>query len=759
MAKSTRHSFRPRPRLMSILGEHLIRDNTVGLLELVKNGYDADATEVSILLDNLNNPNNTEIIVRDNGHGMSSDILLGPWLEPAHGGKEDKKKKGLRSQKGRLPLGEKGVGRFAVQKLGKILELVTRAVDSPRENVLRVNWAEFESNDVYLDEISVEVTERLPMVFPGGSHGTLLRMKGARAPWTVRDLQKLQRNLRRLVSPSKFGRNEFSVKLSCPEYPDIELLDPVDWLEDHYHYRFKGTATESGMIEYQYDFKLPPDHSRSKTGTNPAWTKISEGSINHSMPLCGPFSFTFYAWDRDQVWLKKVDITRDDINNICGVSIYRDGFRILPYGEPGDDWLKLDQRRINNPAIKIGNRQIVGYIELDQSVNNSLIDKTNREGLQENQSYEDLSELAIACIETLENARFNDRPGKAKSRDDQEDVGKGLKNINEIIKDVKKRTVSNSDYTEKGIINQIEKSSEDDEGPQIGFKDGFEIYDEIKKIVITREELDNIQSQVQRTSVLIASEKENRQMFMHLVGVGLAAERFKHEFDRLTATITGYVNTLKGRLNGKVGEDEVKSLDTCIRALKNELRRMGALTYIQRAERESNVWLSDVIRQVLEMNGQRFKDSNIIISGDFQLSHMQGENGYLCEASCNNPAVDLCMKMRESSLAQIFDNIIDNAIYWLTVSQTENPEICILLEPVSGRIVISNNGPSIPENEKSNIFEAFFTSKHQGTGLGLYIAREILKDVKGSIDILEYIHGKEFPDNVIFSVTLPESTC
>ena len=76
-------------------------------------------------------------------------------------------------------------------------------------------------------------------------------------------------------------------------------------------------------------------------------------------------------------WLKKTGISKKDIEALCGVSVYRDGIRILPYGEKGDDWLELDKRRIQIPTKRIGNDTIIGMIEIDQVSNPTLKDKTN----------------------------------------------------------------------------------------------------------------------------------------------------------------------------------------------------------------------------------------------------------------------------------------------------------------------------------------------------------------------------------------------
>jgi hypothetical protein len=247
-------TFRSKARLVEILGEHLIKDNTVGLLELVKNAYDADATTVEISLENLDYPPKTIIMVRDNGDGMTLATVEGPWLEPAHGGKEIQKENQTRSRRGRLPLGEKGVGRFAAHKLGKYLTLVTRHSKSDKEVVLEIDWTPFESHDAYLEEIVLEPKERKPEIFSGSSHGTCLIMRDARERWRDEDLRRLQASLQKLKSPTK-GAVDFEVKLHCPEFPQFQNLDPVDLL-DKAHFSLAGIVDEDGMIEFDFAVEL-----------------------------------------------------------------------------------------------------------------------------------------------------------------------------------------------------------------------------------------------------------------------------------------------------------------------------------------------------------------------------------------------------------------------------------------------------------------------------------------------------------------------
>ena len=151
-------TFRPRARLLSLLGEQLISDQAVGLIELVKNAYDADATYIEIELTGLSSVDTSQIVLRDNGFGMSLADIEQKWLSPAVDHKERQKKAKQRTPRGRLPIGEKGVGRFAVHQLGHRFQLISRAAKSP-EVVLEVNWDDFESGDVFLDDVTVTLFE------------------------------------------------------------------------------------------------------------------------------------------------------------------------------------------------------------------------------------------------------------------------------------------------------------------------------------------------------------------------------------------------------------------------------------------------------------------------------------------------------------------------------------------------------------------------------------------------------------------------
>ena len=237
VSKSHELRFRPRARLVSILGEHLISDHAVGLIELVKNSYDADATDVTVEVRETADPVRTGVLIRDNGCGMNLDDIRLRWLSPAEDHKEQEKHTNRRTRLGRLPIGEKGVGRFAVHQLGRTLDMVTRSVGGAEISV-SINWDGFDGSDGYLDGIPVHVVERDPVLFTGEQTGTQLYISRPRSPWTEKLLKKVHRTLRRLQSPLREEEHRFVVKFRCPEFPELESIDPTDILpKAHYEFR------------------------------------------------------------------------------------------------------------------------------------------------------------------------------------------------------------------------------------------------------------------------------------------------------------------------------------------------------------------------------------------------------------------------------------------------------------------------------------------------------------------------------------------
>ncbi|MEX2122788.1 MAG: ATP-binding protein [Woeseia sp.] len=257
-------SFRARSRILELLGNQLIGSDQLAIFELVKNSYDADASLVHVKLLDLDT-DERRIIVLDDGEGMDLETILNVWLQPGHDLRYRQRSAGQRTPLfNRLPLGEKGVGRFAVHKLGEHIDLVTRRKDGS-EYTVSIDWKEILKKD-FLDQISVPVLEsKEPILFGGRNHGTQISISRLRqTKWTRGDVRRVDRLLTALNSPfdrpEKSHPLEFQVMLEAPsredwlaDIPDAdELIQSAPW-----HFAF---SLVDGRFSWQYEFR-PPSRS------------------------------------------------------------------------------------------------------------------------------------------------------------------------------------------------------------------------------------------------------------------------------------------------------------------------------------------------------------------------------------------------------------------------------------------------------------------------------------------------------------------
>jgi hypothetical protein len=378
-------AFKPRARLLKLIGAELISDDVVAATELVKNAHDADASSVTIQFLGVTGADG-QIIVRDDGDGMSLDALLRHWMEPAGTSKVGPKAR--RTRLGRRVLGEKGVGRFAADKLGAQLELISRRRGEKNEVRAVFEWDRFEDESLMLKDVESDWEVRPPSEI--GTHGTVLRISRLRSAWSERMFRRLSARLGRLRSPFSSDAG-FSINMESDEFPEYSGELRADFL-DRAPYR----------IEAEFD------------GDETIWTAINGGrKMAHrwteSRPLtCGGLKIKLYAFDLETESIARIGPRMDVrawLKEWSGVSVYRDGFRVWPYGEPHDDWLRLDQRRVNNPVVRLSNNQVVGFVELSADDNPALVDQTNREGLIHNGNFEDLRRLLHQALQTLEAER------------------------------------------------------------------------------------------------------------------------------------------------------------------------------------------------------------------------------------------------------------------------------------------------------------------------------------------------------------------
>ncbi len=414
--RSIRLPFRPRARLLQLLGDELIGSPRLAVFELVKNAYDACAHEVMVTLGGLDT-RKPWIEVKDDGDGMSLDTIQNIWLVPGHDHRKIDRQQGVRSHCGRLPLGEKGVGRFAVHKLGHHIRLVTRAEGQPECSV-SIYWDRLIDGAEYLSDAPVKIRTRDPKIFTGNATGTWIKIRNLRqSDWSRGELRRLYRQITSICSPFKTPE-AFSVEFRAPgrekdieKIPDVpDLVDRAFW---HFSFSFDG-------VRYSWKYEFRPAGLKLQGRT------IEESDDELLLPAgrqgiaAGPAAIEgigairgdFYVYDRDKEVLRLLPESRqleEFLDEQGGIRVYRDGIRVYNYGEPGDDWLGLDLRRVNRPTRKLSRNLILGALHLPLESSVDLVEKTNREGFVENDAFKRLRQIVLGILSTLERERLKDK--------------------------------------------------------------------------------------------------------------------------------------------------------------------------------------------------------------------------------------------------------------------------------------------------------------------------------------------------------------
>lgn len=707
--------FRPRARLVATLGADLISSDTVALIELVKNSFDADAKHVLIRFTGPLVAGEGSVEVLDDGHGMTAAVVESAWFEPAT---SFKRKRTRSESKRRRLLGEKGVGRFAAARLGHTLHLVTRRAADARETVLDVDWRRF-SAESYLDEIEVDVDLRrattlttdgtlgdLWKAFGKRKHsesGTLLRMSPLGEDWGKVEFEELRRGLSRLVSPFTKHR-DFHVRLDVPAPLDAfskEVSFPE--LLERPRYTAEGSVAKNGKFSLTLRYHNGRAIVRRTDGT---W-KVGKGDSDFSgravknpedkesvrAPVCGPLRLQFRVWDRETKDLEpladqlntRVRDLREDLDEAAGINVFRDGFRVLPYGEPGNDWLHLDSRRVQNPTLRLSNNQIVGYVVVGSDSNPRLRDQTNRQGLIENTAYADMQALLTAAITWVEEQRYDLRAPERLKRRKQ----RGLFDHTEL--DLLQEYARTELKSDKTLAQLIEKA-----------KSRVSDADELAQEAIARyRRLANLGGLVDKVLHDSTTPLGNMRSEAHLGQIDLKPK---------LSELDGFGAKLLGRF------DVIDQNGGQIAHVFRNLEAFGG----RKPGHPQEVALEKIIKEAFG-----FYKTEIDETG----------------TNVDLPSSSTVGRVEPGEIKQVISNLLDNAIYWLRHVPREQRRIRVSVRrPSEGRVQIefTDSGPGVEKEVRERIFEPYFSTKPDGIGLGLAIAGEIVEDYyDGRLELLD----------------------
>lgn len=667
----TNYVFKPRARLLLQLGEQLIRNENIALLELVKNSYDADATKVEIRMEHIEDEKNGSISIEDDGSGMDSNILRNAWMEPGSDFKEKLIKAAIRSPRfKRFPLGEKGIGRFGAHKLGDIIQLTSKKKGC-KEVCLEIDWTAFQKAK-YLNDVSVRIVERDPKVFLGKNTGTRIVISGLKASWDRAMVRESFRSITALCSPFDLPES-FTATLKVNKADWLEGLQTWDQVKDSALFTVDCKLKGSRISKFTYNFSPWPAmnklQSRKITEKNIEVRKQARmvrgngSAINLSEYKIGTVRFKAYIFDRDAKVLELgVQDKRGlkeylDING--GIRVYREGIRVYDYGEPGNDWLNLGTRRVNLPTKRISNNLIVGAVLIDRIESADLREKSNREGFIETKAYETFSDAVLYTLGVVETFRNKDKE--------------------------KIRTFYGPTLKSEPVISTI---------------------NDLRQLIERRVKEKQLRSQC--VTYLQRIETDYRyinETLLKSAGAGLSLSVVVHEADKIIAELSKVIQK----------ERPSKRIVVLVRHLSQLLE---GYTLIIRDKGKEKTDLKEVIVQALFTTEFRLVAHKVAIVGEYE--KFRGLSATRCATNL---------------IIGSIINLIDNSIWWLNYAQVKNKKILITLEKYPEgylSLILADNGSgfSLPTEE---LAKPFVSTKPGGMGLGLHIVKEVMEAHGGKL--------------------------
>lgn len=675
-----KRNFTISPRVLAHLGEDLIKNESIALLELVKNSYDACAT--NCIIEFIADANGTleTIAIEDDGFGMNMDIIEDSWLTVG----TDFKFRNLKPNVcERIPLGEKGIGRLGVHKLGSKISLTSKKRGSKEVTVL-IDWNKLVDADEIKD-FEIELVEESSPTYFKNKTGTRIVVEGLKTDWDRRRLREVYRALTSLNSPFEKSNEGFSVQVKSNSNL-FEGLPTFDDIKDSALYYGKCKMRGDKITEFTYNFE--PWETLTKVDKGRVITAkrlLSEdlvikdennNIINLTDRLIGPIDFEILIFEKDSQIFNYVNVEKKSIttylNQNGGIRVYRDGIRVYDYGERDNDWLGIDLRRVSRVGGRVSNNIIIGAIKIKREKSLGLKEKTNREGFIENNSYQAFVSAVNYVLGLIVKERNVDK-----------------QRLTVLYKKHKVVEPVLSDLDEAILI--VEK-----------LKPG-EIKDDLLK------HLYRVGDQY----------KQVKEILIKSANAGLNLSVVIHELEKLISELIGFVER----------KQYVKALDISI-MLEKIVRGYSAMIKKSSIKKTK---LANVVNSALENYEFRFLDHKIeIISNHF-------EN-------------DLKAYLAEAESISVVTNLLDNSIYWLSYARKVNRKISVFItNQIKGynSIVVSDNGPgfNIPTDVA---IEPFITGKPHniGSGLGLHIANEMMKAMKGKLLFLDE-YDIDFPNNII----------
>lgn len=675
--------FKVSTGILSRLGEELIPNPDQGIMELVKNSYDADATECTVELIDTDVVGGA-LVVSDNGVGMDPSSISDGWLVIGRSKKADRK----RTAMGRLPVGDKGLGRLAALRQGSHVTLKSRPAKDPGvEYVLPIHWQDF-SQTRTVEEVPLDLKKQET----GLSQGTDTIIENLKFKLGKREVQRLARELLLLSDPfdSKTG---FRPKLIAPGFSELENRVRKAYFDDaEYHLSasldVNGKA-EAKLMDWKGDVLFEASH-KNLSGHEEPYKAVS-ATLEVWVFLLNPQTFS----------RRGIEATITEVRNwleiVGNVHLYYRELRVKPYGDQGNDWLNINLTRGMAPEARPSTKTVVGRLIVDDQ-ENRLIQKTDRLGFIEDEAFSELKQFAVDAFDWMTEVRrrASEKKRVQSRRNISKDVEQAKTKIKEKIDALELPSSASAQIIE--VVQDYEKTKE-------------------------RE---------------VQSLREDVLLYRSLATAGTTAAVFSHESGKPVTLIERAANRIskQGKKLFEERYDEFLSEPVGIlyRAI-NSLKSFSnfPLHLLKRVKRKSTtVEVYGVINGVINLFEPFLKESKITVNK---------------KLTNDNPLVRGSVALLESVLVNLMTNALTAFNKKDAPCQERQIKISTrLLKATYIEIRFLDSASGIKDLDTEEIWLPGRTTTAGGTGLGLTIVKDSITDLGGHIQAISNgeLGGAEF---------------
>lgn len=700
--------------LISRLGRELVARQETAVSELIKNAYDADARTVTLIFSQADEPGG-RLEVIDDGLGMTREQLVEGFMRLAS---DEKVREPISPKYKRQRAGRKGIGRFATQRLGQKLTITTQAKEALAAYRIEIDWSAFAAGQD-LTSISSHIIT-LPK---RDATGTILMIDGLRESWSEPEIKRVYRYIADLLQPFPLSEeNEghkddpgFKVRILIERDGQFtEVADERTEIFSHALAEISAHVDRRGVGEWSIRSK--------RLGIQDEVTPVGKTTLKAPFAALRNISFKayYFIYESNLIPRSQLKTIRDLAKDRGGIRVYRNGFRVPPYGDLDDDWLGLDAlSRARSFLLPIANINFFGFVEITDVEGECFEETSSREGLMNNQAFRELQDFLLRVLKAAAT-----RVGEARN---------------------KKKTAGQKDYhqDDPGVIvtksiKAVEKLARD--------------------LVVAGQkteakQLKDVSRQLKMAATVQSEVVEELAMLRVLASLGLSIGEFTHEVQQTLHAALLNARHLKDVVS------QVQDTDSCEIAsdlLSNIQRFQAYATYFQKTVSDN------VVRELEPQN----------------LATVVRDFISTVEAAANS--VGICIEppdiidhglitcpMHPSEWSSILFNFYTNARKAIARASVEGRiALRVWREAKTVFLEFLDNGDGIPEENKARVFNAFFTTtgpkgrfireedELQGTGLGLKIVKDIIVSYNGKV----YVSSPSKPYSTAFRVELPAAT-